>query len=56
MEINSIVSFDWQGSKFEGTIEKEYENSVLISVLNPSTEIKDKYLSRLIISKKNITR
>lgn len=55
MEINSTVTFDWQGSKFEGTIEKEYENAVLISVINPSLEIKDKYLGRLVVSKKSIT-
>lgn len=55
MEINNTVTFNWQGSQFEGTIEKEYENSVLISVINPSAEIKDKYLSRLVVSKKNIT-
>ena len=54
MEINSTVTFDWQGSQFEGTIEKEYENSVLISVSNPSAEITDKYLGRLIISKKSV--
>ncbi|MBO0477356.1 DUF2187 domain-containing protein [Vagococcus sp. DIV0080] len=55
MEINSTVTFDWQGTQFEGTIEKEYENSVLISVINPSLEIKDKYLGRLIVSKKSVT-
>lgn len=52
MELNSTVTFDWEGTQFEGTIEKEYENSVLISVINPSMEIKDKYLGRLVVSKK----
>ncbi|HCM89358.1 MULTISPECIES: DUF2187 domain-containing protein [Vagococcus] len=52
MEINSKVNFDWQGSQFEGIIEKEYENSVLIAVVNPTTELKEKYLSRLVVSKK----
>jgi len=54
LEINTTVSFDWRGSQFEGIIEKEYENSYLIEVLNPSTEITDKYLGRLIISKKSV--
>lgn len=55
MELNSTVTFDWEGTQFEGTIEKEYENSVLISVINPSIEIKDKYLGRLVVSKKSIS-
>lgn len=52
MEINSKVNFDWQGSQFEGIIEKEYENSFLINVTNPNFEITDKYLGRIVISKK----
>ncbi len=52
MGINSKVNFEWQGSQFEGIIEKEYDNSFLISVSNPNFEIKDKYLGRMVISKK----
>lgn len=52
MEINSKVNFDWQGSQFEGIIEKEYENSVLLAVVNPTSELKEKYLGRLVVSKK----
>lgn len=52
MEINSKVNFDWQGSQLEGIIEKEYENSVLVSVLNPTSEVKEKYLGRVVVSKK----
>lgn len=52
MEVNSKVNFDWQGSQFEGIIEKEYENSVLVSVLNPTSEVKEKYLGRVVVSKK----
>ena len=55
MEINSTIVFDWQGTQFEGTVDKEYENSVLVTVINPSFEIKDKYLGRLIVSKKRIS-
>ncbi len=52
LEINGKVNFDWQGSQFEGIIEKEYENAVLVTVVNPTSELKDKYLSRLVVSKK----
>jgi hypothetical protein len=55
LELNSTVTFDWEGTQIEGTIEKEYENSVLISVINPSMEIKDKYLGRLVVSKKSVS-
>lgn len=55
METTSKVLFDWQGSQFEGTIEKEYENAVLIKVLNPNIELQDKYLGRIVVSKKNIS-
>ncbi|MGO3731687.1 MAG: DUF2187 domain-containing protein [Vagococcus sp.] len=52
MKPDSKVHFDWQGSEFEGTIEKEYENSFLINVTNPNFELKEKYMGRIIISKK----
>ncbi|RST98721.1 DUF2187 domain-containing protein [Vagococcus vulneris] len=44
--------FKWQNEEFKGTIEKEYENSFLISVSNPNEELRDKYLNRIVISKK----
>lgn len=56
METNSNVLFDWQGNQYQGIISKEYDNSVLIEVCNPDVELKDKYLGRIIISKKDIKK
>lgn len=52
MEIESKVIFEWQGAEFEGLIEKEYENAVLIEVSNPDEELSEKYLGRVVVSKK----
>ncbi|APB30876.1 MULTISPECIES: DUF2187 domain-containing protein [Vagococcus] len=54
MDTQEKVFFKWQGSNYEGVIEKEYDNSVLIDVNNPDEELKEKYLGRIVISKKDI--
>ncbi|RSU12491.1 DUF2187 domain-containing protein [Vagococcus acidifermentans] len=51
--INRKLTFSWEDKTYEGFIEKEYENSYLIDVTNPSEEMADKYLGRLVVSKKN---
>ncbi|MCI0130251.1 MULTISPECIES: DUF2187 domain-containing protein [Enterococcaceae] len=56
MDTKEKVFFKWQGGRYEGIIEKEYENSVLIEVNNPDDELKDKYLSRIVVSKKEIKK
>lgn len=56
MDTKEKVFFKWQGGRYEGIIEKEYENSVLIEVNNPDDELKDKYLSRIVVSKKEIEK
>ncbi|AQP53433.1 DUF2187 domain-containing protein [Vagococcus penaei] len=50
--VESKILFKWQNEEFEGNIEKEYDHSYLISVANPNEELRDKYLSRIVISKK----
>ncbi|MGO2082825.1 DUF2187 domain-containing protein [Vagococcus sp.] len=52
MQKENKIQFDWQGQQFEGFIEKEYEHSFLISVSNPNSELLDKYLGRVVVSKK----
>lgn len=53
MNFKANVIFKWKDQSFKGWIEQEYQNSFLINVLEPSTsEIKDKFANRLIISKK----
>ena len=56
MDTKEKVFFKWQGSRYEGVIEKEYDNSVLIEVNNPDEELKDKYLGRIVVSKKDIKK
>jgi len=56
MNAQESVAFTWQGGSYEGIIEKEYENSVLIEVDNPDGELRDKYLGRIIVSKKDIKK
>ena len=55
MEETSRVTFMWNEQPFEGTIEKVYENAVLIVVNNPNDELVDKYLGRVVVSKKQCT-
>lgn len=49
------VSFNWEKSNHVGYIEKEYENSYLVVVDDPSSDMKEKYTNRMIISKKECT-
>ncbi len=50
----ATVIFEWEQAFFKGMVEKEYENSFLINVSEPScSEIKEKFANRMIISKKN---
>jgi hypothetical protein len=53
VKTNSNVTFKWEHLTLFGTIEKEYENSFLINVQDPSKEIMEKFSGRMIISKKN---
>lgn len=46
------VSFIWDKTNYSGFVEKEYENSYLIVVADPSPDMKEKYTDRMIISKK----
>lgn len=49
------IQFVWENMEFDGQIEKEYENSYLVTVTNPSDEIRTKYNNRMVISKKKCT-
>ncbi|KAF1304757.1 MULTISPECIES: hypothetical protein [Enterococcus] len=50
----ALVTFKWKHRLFKGRIEKEYENSFLINVAEPSCEeITEKFANRLIVSKKD---
>lgn len=52
METQTNVTFKWENITLFGLIEKEYENSFLIQVTDPSAEIVEKYNGRMVISKK----
>jgi hypothetical protein len=52
MTINSTVNFTWEGKVYTGKVEREYENSVLVQVKEPSEEMLEKFNNRMIISKK----
>ncbi|MGC6768664.1 hypothetical protein ACYSNR_17520 [Enterococcus sp. LJL128] len=49
------VSFNWEKGSHVGYIEKEYENSYLIVVNDPSSDMEEKYTNRMVISKKQCT-
>ncbi|WP_430609298.1 DUF2187 domain-containing protein [Enterococcus sp. DIV0876] len=53
MTIDSTIFFTWEGKTYEAVIEREYENSVLVQVNEPSSEMLEKFTNRMIISKKN---
>lgn len=46
------INFIWEKKDYTGYIEKEYENSFLIVVADPSRDMEEKYTNRMIISKK----
>lgn len=46
------ISFSWEKKDYIGYIEKEYENSFLIVVADPSRDMEEKYTNRMVISKK----
>lgn len=46
------IQFNWEHEHFIGLIEKEYENSYLVVVTNPTPNMEEKYTNRMIISKK----
>ena len=52
MTINSTITFTWVGKVYAGKVEREYENSVLVQVTDPSEEMLEKFNDRMIISKK----
>lgn len=52
METQTNVTFKWENATLLGLIEKEYENSFLIEVKEPSEEIIEKYNGRMVVSKK----
>lgn len=47
------VSFCLDKATHSGYIEKEYENSYLVCVDDPSKDMEEKYTNRMIVSKKN---
>ncbi|MBL1230334.1 hypothetical protein IW492_13945 [Enterococcus sp. BWB1-3] len=49
------VSFTWEKDNHVGYVEKEYENSYLVVVNDPSSDMKEKYTNRMVISKKECT-
>ena len=53
MNSEQRVQFMWESQKYNGYVEKEYENSFLVVVNNPSPTITEKYLNRMIIRKKD---
>lgn len=52
MENQVQIAFTWENETFQGFIEKEYENSYLIHVKNPNSELVAKYNGRIVLSKK----
>ncbi|MBM7707978.1 DUF2187 domain-containing protein [Enterococcus lemanii] len=52
MEAQTKVIFKWNNYTYFGIIEREYENSVLVQVNEPSAEMMEKYNGRMVISKK----
>ena len=52
IELQTDVTFKWDNLRLMGAIEKEYENSFLVQIENPSKEIMEKYNGRMVISKK----
>lgn len=53
MSYEQQVSFSFEKNIYAGHIEKEYENSYLVVVSNPTKDMKEKYTDRMIISKKD---
>ncbi|AYW45171.1 DUF2187 domain-containing protein [Tetragenococcus koreensis] len=53
MEENTTVTFKWENTTLSGRIEKEYENSFLVEIDNPTKEIADSYNGRMVVSKKD---
>ncbi|MBP2099308.1 hypothetical protein [Enterococcus rivorum] len=47
------ISFRFEKENYQGYVEKEYENSYLVVVSDPTPDMKEKYTDRMIISKKN---
>lgn len=47
------ISFHFEQENYLGYVEKEYENSYLVVVSDPTPDMKEKYTDRMIISKKN---
>lgn len=52
METKTNVTFKWENLTLSGFIEREYENSFLVQINEPSKEIMDKYSGRMVVSKK----
>ncbi|HLQ40787.1 MAG TPA: DUF2187 domain-containing protein [Tetragenococcus sp.] len=50
------VSFVWENTTLFGQIEKEYENSFLVKIDEPTKEIMDSFNGRMIVSKKKIIK
>lgn len=56
METQTNVTFKWENATLLGLIEKEYENSFLIEVKEPSEEIIEKYNGRMVVSKRFVKK
>ncbi|MDN6639642.1 MAG: DUF2187 domain-containing protein [Tetragenococcus sp.] len=53
MAESTTVTFTWENITLTGQVEKEYENSFLVSIDNPTKEIADSYNGRMVVSKKD---
>ncbi|AOF48953.1 hypothetical protein [Tetragenococcus halophilus] len=49
---NTTVTFEWENTTLSGQVSKEYENSYLVEIDNPTKEIADSYNGRMVVSKK----
>lgn len=54
MKIGDEVSFELEGQNFTGFIDKEYQNSFMVTFKSDDVDITDKYHNRVIVNKKNL--
>lgn len=53
MEVKANVRFTWHEQTFKGQVEREYQNALLINVLEPyDEELAEKFANRVVVSKK----
>lgn len=54
MKVGDQVSFKLEGQNYTGFIDKEYQNSFMITFKSDDVEITDKYHDRVVINKKQL--